>query len=329
MVKLSFFPTPFPNEDFRSVLHRYHIYAGNREMQESIKELFGITIRSDYFTIFPRYLYNLISRLGKSFPMSVDEILERHTLLPVFKRFIDPEKFEGLMDEVLYGSRPEHSNIGKVAGNKNGRCISKEIHYCPSCIKEDIEIYGVCYVHREHQLAFLKICTVHHDTLFSRCLSCGKNLGYMTLGSCGCGFSNSELREIKHINSLKIQKEISKDFWYLMDNSKDIDRSIIRQRLWERLYNRNYLSYSVTKMKRTKLVTDFINFYTEDTLFEFGITTKYLRQPNSLKKVFYQNGLVLNMPLYFLLVHFLAGSFKTLLEETTPITNALPFGVDP
>lgn len=329
MIKLSFFPTPFPNEDFRSVLNRYHIYSGNKEIKESIKELFGITIRSDYFTIFPRYLNNLISRLGKSFPLSIDEILERHTLLPVFKRFIAPEKIEGLMDEVLYGSRPEQSNIGKIAGNKNGRCISKEIHYCPSCVKEDIETYGVCYVHREHQLAFLNICPVHHDTLCSRCPSCGESLGYMTLGNCSCGRSISELREKKRNMNLKIQKEISKDFWYLIDNSTDIDRSMIRQRLWEQLYKRNYLFYSATRIKRTKLVTDLINFYTEDTLFEFGITAKYLRQRNSLEKVFYQDELVLNLPLYFILVHFLAGSFKTLLEETIPIANAVPFGTGP
>ncbi|CAH8773158.1 hypothetical protein [Paenibacillus dendritiformis] len=61
MTKLSFFPTPYEGEDFRSTIYRYHIQSSNREFMESKMDLFGL--KSDKNQVFGRNMEHLIQRL--------------------------------------------------------------------------------------------------------------------------------------------------------------------------------------------------------------------------------------------------------------------------
>lgn len=326
---LSFFPTPFPNEDFRSVLYRYHIYSGNKEIHETCLDLFGI--RSDYFTIFPRYLDILFSKFPLGHTLTVEIILNEHTLFPILKPFVHEHRIGQLYNEIRVGGNFKDSLIGRLTGNKNGKFTSTEIKYCPYCIEEDSRNYGTCYVHRDHQFAFLNICKKHHTNLISHCSECGEILSYLSDYRCSNGhilsmqLSKPNLNDSILIHSLGVYD----DMQYLLNNSESIKMAIIAQRFIEHLARTKYLEYNGMRIKRKELVNE-LSRCCEKLFKSMGLSRDHVEERNTLERIFHgSESLVVNFPLQLLLIRFLCGSFQKFYEESVPFSSIVPFGHGP
>ena len=202
----AYFPTPFPNEDFRSVFYRYHLNTFNSEIIDTNMELVGIR---NNFTFFPKSLVQLIAKLPKTKHITVDSIILNNTLLPVIFPFISERHLPKMLKELKFGGCWEESSVGKLVGSKYGKNISDLIKYCPACIEEDLEKYGCSYIHRDHQYGFIHICNNHSDKLITHCAECDVPLDYSPLTeACKNGHHNYFKREIQNNNSGSIQKSI-------------------------------------------------------------------------------------------------------------------------
>jgi hypothetical protein len=327
--RIAYFPTPFPNEDFRSVLYRYHIYSGNKEVKNTAKELFGA--QSDYFTVFPRNLNKLLHKFPLNHSFDVDSILEKHTLFNIFKPFIPSQRMGELYHEINYGAKPEYSNIGKLMGNKYGKCISEEIRYCPRCVEEDNQKYGVGYIHREHQISFLDICPEHDQELITQCQECRTPLSYSFNGKCKHGHEIiMETKNQSIVDDLfRFKKEIYLDIIFLLEKSQKLSSNFIDRRLREYLFHKGYF-HRGGSIKRKKLLSDLCNHFSQKIISALGLTVNYLKLENTLDKLLYKVELVPNIPLYVLFARFLAGSMENFIDECIPpIASPIPFGVGP
>lgn len=323
MIKLGFFPTPFPSEDFRSILYRYHLYSKNREVVDTNIELFGM---KSEFTAFPRRLELLFQKLPAKKNLSIENIIKEYTLLPWFFPFISEKHQSNILYEIKKGGEIDESYVGKLAGNKYGRCIAEDIRYCLSCIKEDMAQLGTGYIHREHQFAFISTCNKHKVKLITHCKECGVALGYSAMeGRCkqghGIGNNTEPSKDF-------LQEDILVDLEFLFKNNGQMTLGIVRQKFLEHLFKEGYVSTD-GKTRRQLLAQNFLKHYSSDELASVGLSADYIAQRNTLERVFWGDSLVINLPILFLLIRFIAGSLESFINTSAPYATEIPFGLGP
>ncbi|WP_243357122.1 TnsD family Tn7-like transposition protein [Bacillus litorisediminis] len=320
---LSFFPTPFPNEDIRSIFYRYHLGVFNSEIIDTNIELLGI---GNNFPTLPRSLNHLIRRLPETTGISVNSLIYNHTLIPALLPFTPAHHHCRLFNEMENGGRWEESSVGKLMGNKYARNISEIIKYCPLCIEEDLVRYGCSYIHRDHQYGFINICSKHSVTLITHCSECDELLGYSPLKEkCKNGHHNFYREQIVQLKGSSIQQRLIKDLEYIINQSRKISRWVIELKFLEHLSSKGYISKINNSIFKKKLIMDFENYHSLDFSSEFGLDVRY----RILETVFRGKQLVVNLPLTLLFIQFLAGSIKEFLHDTSPYECELPFGTGP
>lgn len=82
---IPFFPAPYPDELWYSVICRYHIRSGNPSVKYSIRELYG----ANHINV-PVELCGALSSLLEAIPakaLTAKDIIMQHTLYPYYTRF--------------------------------------------------------------------------------------------------------------------------------------------------------------------------------------------------------------------------------------------------
>ena len=151
---LNFFPTPYPDELWYSVLCRYHIRSGNPKNQTTRLELSNNGNYSAVCILFPN---NSIKHIVDQLPnglFDVNEIILNHTLFNYHMRMYPIKKKEELLKSLCYGTASIPTNFWKTSEIPIFR-------YCPVCVKEDREFFGEPYWHREHQVPLMMACRKH------------------------------------------------------------------------------------------------------------------------------------------------------------------------
>ena len=165
--RLPFFPTPYPDECFYSILCRYHVRSGAPTSAVTINRLFGknYVVSSTLHTAFgAEYLKQWIVPSNK---ISPERIVHNHSAYQYsllcsiesasrFPSFWQKENLKEYLDipyAKLYG-------YGHRVGKRHGA-----ICYCPACAEEERKIYGEPYWHVLHQMDGVEFCPVHGEPI--------------------------------------------------------------------------------------------------------------------------------------------------------------------
>ena len=165
--QLPFFPTPYPDECFYSILCRYHVRSGAPTGPDTIGRLFGknYVIASTLHTAFrAEYLEQWIPASSRISPKRIvyDHSSYQYSLLCSIEsasRFHHPWQKKALEDYLdipytrLYG-------YGQRVGKRHGA-----ICYCPACAEEECSVYGEPYWHVLHQMDGVEFCPVHGEPI--------------------------------------------------------------------------------------------------------------------------------------------------------------------
>ena len=157
---LSFFPTPYPDELWYSVIARYHTHSGALSWQATMKALFGNARDTDVGSFFPNNsIHKILEQLPPGF-LSAQEIALQHTLLPFLMRFQPADRKTAILEAFLSGEdmRPRYLRATRDIKPRSMR-------YCPICVREDTQTYGEPYWHREHQIGLMPLCPRHRCRL--------------------------------------------------------------------------------------------------------------------------------------------------------------------
>jgi hypothetical protein len=117
---LSFFPTLYSDELLYSALAKYHIRSGNKSFKQTDLELFGYSSQQVCKITLTNNLNYLIKNLPLLSQLTVDNLLQNHTLYPFYVTFLIPQEawlLKDLMSKKLSGSILE---VAKVATNSSG-----------------------------------------------------------------------------------------------------------------------------------------------------------------------------------------------------------------
>ena len=157
---LHYFPTPYPDELWYSVIARYHTHSGALSWQATMAALFGDARDTDVGSFFPNNsIHQILEQLPPDF-LSAQEVALQHTLLPFLMRFQSQEKKAAILEAFLAGEdmRPRYLRATRDIKPRSMR-------YCPVCVREDTQTYGEPYWHREHQIGLMPLCPRHRCRL--------------------------------------------------------------------------------------------------------------------------------------------------------------------
>lgn len=153
---ISFFPTPYPDELWYSVICRYHVHSGNYCAKHTLRQLYGDNFCAPSLMLCGP-INTLLAQLPQGF-LSAKDVIMQHTFYPYYARFFPTQRKRSTYAYVVNGNPLTVHRMGISQANGN-HCPA--MRYCPVCYQEDLQLHGEPYWHRSHQLPDMQICTKH------------------------------------------------------------------------------------------------------------------------------------------------------------------------
>ncbi|HEI9576051.1 TPA: TniQ family protein [Bacillus cereus] len=153
---LDYFPVPYEDELFYSIVSRYHIRSPDLSKKHTMKKLFNKS--GCFFGIESigelKYLVDNLQVFSDVFTEKY--FIERHSLIPLIRPFKTKEWYEQLSIGI---SSKVYQSLFSL---KKGNIKSKEhLYYCSVCVKEQYQLYGEGYWNRVHQVPGVFVCIKH------------------------------------------------------------------------------------------------------------------------------------------------------------------------
>lgn len=140
---IGFFPSPYPDELWYSVICRYHVHSGNYYAKHTMRQLYG-----DYFSapslLLCGHIDTLLAQLPQGY-LSARDIVMQHTFYPYYARFFPTQRKRSTYAYAINGNPLAVHRMGISQANGNHCSVMR---YCPVCYQEDLQLYGEPYWHR-------------------------------------------------------------------------------------------------------------------------------------------------------------------------------------
>ena len=320
MSRLFFFPTPYPDELFYSVLCRYHMRCGVPSTGITNREVGGFKVGQSIYL--PQTVGRLSSMLPSEMGLTAEDVLKETTIFPYIKPFI-PEERGRRATEILTSSEP--NNLHNATGFSRLELPKwKHLRYCKECWKDDLRVYGEAYWHRLHLLPGVMVCPVHGTVISDSNLL----IANLTREFHPASFALATLKVAEqYTRKLKEQLiSLSEDSAWLLQNGYTLlSLENTLERYLVLLNIRGFLNLSRTKTK-SKELDDALRDYYGDALLGLLEINSGERIPWS-RKLFYRKGGLSNPLWHLLLMRFLAGSAEAFFMEQRQ--KLLPYGSGP
>ena len=147
-------PKIVKGETLYSLIARYHLLSGNAHERYTYLQIFN-TERVRLHA----YLPSRLSAASDFFNLDKQQLLNQHTLFPLFQTFTPTKQGKEIQSAMLADS-------GGLAIEKSGLPQSHLMFFtghkfCPLCIQSDRRVYGFAFWHIEHQIPGISACHQH------------------------------------------------------------------------------------------------------------------------------------------------------------------------
>jgi len=272
-IPIKSFVLPFPGETAFSMLARHHLLHESCSAKALVTRFFGTSERR-ITSAFPNGLDHFYHVAPSGLWRDFGEFLERHTILPYHRPFLNSqavEKLAKLSERFVLTT--------KVLGvtSKWSDPSSAQPKYCPICILEDHRLRGQPYWHREHQIPGVMFCNRHKLRLLDRCPSCGIIPGhgrrlYLPTIRCACGheLSTKNADACSDSDKLLAQSLATFSVALLDEYHGPIDKSLLTEFYRHTLRERGYFGrYGCYKERLWQSIQE---AYTHDYLTGIGLS---------------------------------------------------------
>lgn len=178
---------PAPEESLSSFIIRQLNNNGNINIRQATNSLFGKGTCS--WSFFPNMSQDATSVLENLLDRATTtEILERHTLLPLYRPVGSIHLTKELEQRTFYGSPQRKMKLERYLMLSDWDQTWSPIKYCPECFIEQTETHGFTWFKREWSIHGMATCRFHScDLLELKCsFCCDKNV-LRLLTSCSSG----------------------------------------------------------------------------------------------------------------------------------------------
>lgn len=313
------FVTPFPDETFLSILSRYHALYDPCSVTALLSHFLGGRGQRLHASI-PSGLERFYQTAPTGLWRDFEDFLERHTLLPYYRPFLNPRaagKLKGLPDRLDLTSKdlPFSAQGGKAR---------TALRFCPVCVHEDAKTFGQSYWHRNHQIPGMLFCHEHGVRLTDRCLRCGTMVRhryrtplFLPKLKCECGYEFSDAApssttpDIWQNRALNLARFCSG----LLDAKLGpVDPSLLSAFYRNTLRDRGY--YQKGPRSKHQLWLDLLEYYTPDFFRKIGLNAPTKARPAWFSRLTIRSFEYTRHPLHHtLLLVFLFSKFETFKDD--------------
>ena len=280
---------------------------GYPSVRYTLDDLFGSErIRAVYDL--PCHLGYLADKLNRSgFEYSADELIRKHTLFPLYERFISQELAHCIYNRILkYSSQNLQSCLGLTASHVP---MLKRFKYCPECNSEFLSKYGELYIHRVHQNSCVFICPYHRTPLLDTNIDLNRNSQRR--------FVYPEMSHMKHIKTLDnlnldILFKVAEAFDYIIAGNFDCSYGELQNKYLHLLCDNGLLKQG-RGVDVNRLKAEFIDFYGHNVLKKFGAFVDD-KVNNWLLSMFRKQNRLFHPVRHILVILFLSGSLEEFLS---------------
>ena len=157
---LRIFPRPYPDELLYSIFVRYHIRSGNKDFEQTVKDLLGYASQQLCGLTLPNNLNFLVKNLGLVSNWTVESFIANNTLYSFYENFLtQPEAFL-LRDLMRKKTGKPIFQVARISVAEKNEA-RQFLRFCTQCLEEDFQRYGEAYWHCLHQVPGVLVCPVH------------------------------------------------------------------------------------------------------------------------------------------------------------------------
>ncbi|MCM3341603.1 TnsD family transposase [Paenibacillus sp. MER TA 81-3] len=328
MSRLAFFPQPYLDEDFRSIIYRYHLMSPNQIFPDTKEELFEL--RSHKNPMFLANLIKLYEKLPDRHPFESGYFINHHTWARLISCFLTRTDRNNEDERIRTHSGNYNNNMLNVT-----KLFSKQVKYCPKCLYEDYEKYGECYVHRAHQFDFMTCCHLHRVELIDYCPDCNcplsKDYAETLLSKPQCpSCSNAiKVKKIRSESSIyDYQNTLLEDLYTLNSLSGIIHAEYIQSKIMMKMWEINLIHYR-GRFMRSELLKKIVDSHSPEILEVTGLKADTLLSRHFAGRFLQPHNIRTHILFYVLLIRYLFSSVTNFLNYEHPIANPIPFGHGP
>lgn len=268
------FVTPFPDEIPFSILSRHHVLYAPCSANALLAWFLGSSDRKIAGSL-PSGLDHFYHVAPSGLWRDLGEFLDRHTLLPYYRPFLNPRTAKKL------ASLPHRLELTTkdLPFSAEGANEMAAPRFCPACVREDVGSLGQPYWHRMHQVPGVLVCHKHGARLVDRCPKCGASMSgrsplFLPKLACECAYeflpathtdAPTEPWQGRAMDLARFCAEI------LDAKLGPIDPTLLSAFYRNTLRDRGY--YRKGPRSKFQLWQDLRNHYTPDFLGEIGLST--------------------------------------------------------
>ncbi|MEK3880143.1 TnsD family Tn7-like transposition protein [Paenibacillus sp. FSL M7-0420] len=322
------FPLTYPDEDFRSIVFHSHLRSPLFFSKTRYKLLGEFGMKKT--VLFPLNL----SRIENEFeltPAFAQRIIEHHTFYPFLRPFTSSEN-QSKFWEVMYSSNYDIKSRSLLL-RVTRLLIHSTPKYCPHCINNDFDKYGIVYLHRIHQCSFLHHCLEHNSQLIDVCPVCeipltNEDCSQMLIEPTCPNGHGIHVNEKYSPQVLNENKQLINDIDNLM-KQKDANLDTTFIKIICSAGAKGYIRFQGGRLYKKKLLLDFSNFYGIEYLKLIGLDVNQLISSRQMVKLFEKNYLKDNFILYLLIMRFFGGEVGEWFSKDEEYSIPIPFGNGP
>lgn len=321
--QLSFFPKPYPDEILYSILARYHIRSGNLSPKLTLQELFNSN-NAIATADLPCNLEALATNLSPISRITVEELIQNHTLYRFYAAFLPQERSQQIFEAMRSGNGGGiHDRVGIRASLVR---VPQYFRFCPKCIQNDQQTYGELYWHRVHQVPGVLVCPHHGGILQDSAVPIqGLNrheYGPANLDNCHINSPGEAFSQ----KALNILHALAQDVCFLLENKLPPgDANWFRQQYISLLIERG-LATATGRVHQRELLGQFLCFSGHGTLTAIDSTLCSENTHNWLMGIVRKHRNAFHPIRHLLLIRFLGVSIEEFFKSDR---GYQPFGAGP
>lgn len=314
---IGFFPEMFPDELLLSVCSRYAERSDYHSTSITRDDLFK-SRRFVPSADFPSRLGILISVLPPGHGLTIDRLINDHTLLPLFTPYLPVRRVSIIRDRMM---RPHGGHLHGSLGVNTFPAKLKTFRYCPACVAEDRATYGETYWHRSHHIPAVNLCATHK--IYLRCTdvplrNTKSSVVFATAEASLVGADLGVVHERKD-PLLKVQATLARDAMWLLQNPIFAGyETNHRNRYVQLLYEGGYCTYRGI-LDRRKLSNDLSRYYSRAFLETIKCEVATDRREDWLTRLAHRRERLLHPIHHLLLQQFLGHNPQSFLTDVEPM----------
>jgi hypothetical protein len=313
---LPWFPLILPDELLYSACARYAQMFSYPNMKDVNLDLFGQAHKTA-ISDFPSHLEFFVSILPTEAKVTVEDIIQHHTLLPLFAPFQPLERIQ----EIKIGMSQQGLTKARLGAHAQRYRMSEHLMCCRQCIAEDLAKYGFSYWHRSHQIAGINVCPIHHLRLQQGFTYNSRKTRHQYVALTSNLVDQNQTEFSPHSILLNLAKDIE---WLLQNQPTPRDLVILQKHYLHLLAEKKLATYS-GRVKMQHLIESFNNWLPVSIRNQLSLEP--LKQDHSWLARLVRHPRSSQHPIrHLLLIQFLGHSAQSIFEYNTvqPFGNA-PF----